>query len=337
MKVQSVFAIVFLSLSSFVLSIGLAHASLGEETKGTLVVVSKTENLVSFIDIASGKTSKTLPTGQGPHELVVSDDGLWAVVSDFVGGNSLTIIDIANQRVARTIDLSKLPRPHGIQFLADPALVAATSGATNSLVIVDIHKGEIVNAIDTTQQGTHMVAVRPQENTAYTTNMRSDTIAVLDLTTHSFVKTFSTEQTPEAIRLSPSEDEIWYGANSKGLVKVIDSDTGKSKAEFGGFSFPYRVLFTTDGALAFVPDYRRNNIRFFDAMEKKELGELALGDDAGPQGVVLHPNNQVLFLSLNTRSEVVAIDVHEHEVIQTYRSGMNPDGIGYTHVVFTQN
>lgn len=334
MKVQRLLNIVFLSLSAFLVNIHLVSAALDDDIKGTLLVVSKTDNSVSFIDIASGDTHKTLPTGQGPHELVISRDGLWAVVSDFVGGNSLTVIDIANQSVARTIDLKQYPRPHGIQFLADPALIAATSGAANSLVIADIHKGEVVNVINTTQQGTHMVAVRPEDNIAYTTNMRSGTIAMLDVATNSFVKTFRTEQTPEAIRLSPSGNEIWYGANKKGLVKVIDLATGKDTAKFSDFSFPYRVLFTTDGVLAFVPDYRKNDIRFFDAMEKKELGKLTLDDDAGPQGVILHPNNQILFLSLNTRSEVVAIDVHKREVIQTYKSGTNPDGIGYTHLTF---
>ena len=164
--------------------------------------------------------------------------------------------------------------------------------------------------------------------------MRSSTIAMLDLATASFVKVFNTEQTPEAIRLSPDGDEIWYGANKKGLVKVIDLQTGKNKAEFSGFSFPYRVLFTPDARLAMVPDYRKDYVRFFDAQNKKELGTLVLGDKTGPQGVILHPNGEILFLSLNTSSEVAVIDVNKREIIQRYKSGANPDGIGYTHLVF---
>lgn len=87
-----------LGLALFVLGYSVSQASLPKETQGTLLVVSKAENSVAYVDIQSGEISHRLPTGQGPHELVVSPDGKWAVVSDFVGGNSLTIIDIANKK-----------------------------------------------------------------------------------------------------------------------------------------------------------------------------------------------------------------------------------------------
>ena len=323
-----------LSISILGLTVLATHAKSPGDLQGTLLVVSKTDNSVSFIDIASAKIVKTLPTGQGPHELVISEDGLWAVVSDFVGGDSLTVIDIANQKVARTIDLKKYPRPHGIQFLADQDLISATSGRTNSLVIANIQQGTIANVIDTTQQGTHMVTVQPDKNVAYTSNMRSNTLAKLDLSTNTFVRTFSTAQTPEAIRLSPAGDELWYGANKKGLVKVIDLSTSAEIAEFSGFSFPYRVLFTKDEQLAVIPDFRMDYVRFFNAKTKQEIGKLSLNKGDGPQGVIFHPNDKTLFLSLNSSSEIAVIDAQSREVVQRIKGVANPDGIGYTHLVF---
>lgn len=309
-------------------------ADLPEEMSGTLLVVGKSDNSVAFIDLASGKTKSTLPTGEGPHELVVSDDGRWAVVSDFVGGNSLTVIDIANRKIARTISFRKYPRPHGIQFLANQAHIAATSGVKNAVVIADIHTGKILKEISTTQTGTHMVAVDRAKSLAYSSNMRSNSIAVLDLNAGKFLKAIDTAQTPEAIRLNGAGSEIWYGANKKGLIKVISSDSGRELAEWTGFKFPYRVLFTQDNSIAVVPDFRQDYVRFFDPQAKKELGTLELGEGAGPQGVILHPNDKTLFLSLNRKHKVLAIDIHERKVVAEFKSGPNPDGIGYTPLQF---
>lgn len=314
----------------------VAHAALPDSVRGTLLVVSKADNLVSFVDIGSGKIKTTLPTGQGPHELIVSEDGLWAVVSDFVGGNSLTIIDVANLSVARTIDLKAFPRPHGIQFLKNQKHVAATTGARNTLIVADIHSGKIINTIDTTQAGTHMVAVDTERSLAYTSNMRSNTLSVLDLSAGSFLRTIATAQTPEAIRLTRSGHQLWYGANRNGQVKVVNSETGTELAEWDGFTFPYRVLFSRDERVAVVPDFRQDNVRFFDPKNMTELGKLPLGNGAGPQGVIFHPNDKTLFLSLNSKSKVVAIDADSRQVIAELDSGKNPDGIGYTALEFNQ-
>ena len=43
--------------------------------QGTLIVLNKQGHDASFIDLGSGEIIATLPTGRGPHELVVTDDG----------------------------------------------------------------------------------------------------------------------------------------------------------------------------------------------------------------------------------------------------------------------
>ena len=106
------------SIKSFLLSGLLVSLTLNAQAlTGTLVVVNKKADTVSFIDIASRKLKYTRNTGKGPHELAMSRDGKWAVVTNYVGGNSLTVFDVAHAKVVRTIDLHDNPRPHGILFL----------------------------------------------------------------------------------------------------------------------------------------------------------------------------------------------------------------------------
>ena len=51
-----------------------------------LVAGNKPTNTVTLVDLASGQTLATLPTGLGPHEAAASHDGRWAVVTDSGAG-----------------------------------------------------------------------------------------------------------------------------------------------------------------------------------------------------------------------------------------------------------
>ncbi|HYV96031.1 MAG TPA: hypothetical protein VE967_01100, partial [Gemmatimonadaceae bacterium] len=50
---------------------------------GTLVASNMNDNTATLIDAASGRVLATLPTGEGPHEVAISHDGRWAVVSNY--------------------------------------------------------------------------------------------------------------------------------------------------------------------------------------------------------------------------------------------------------------
>jgi len=326
------FATLCLTLSSLTIfphfSFAQNHAT-PADLSGMLVVVNKSDNSISLIDAAEHKIINTLPTGKGPHELIVSDDGKWAVSTDFVGGNSLTVFDLSIQKVSRTINLEKYPGPHGIKFLKDQKRVAFTSGKSQNLVIANIHSGEIEAAINTQQQTTHMVAISGKEDFAFTTNIRSNSISKISLANMSLLKQINTEAMPEAINITNDGKQIWYGANEKGLVSVIDAETEAQLAQFDGFSFPYRVLFSHSEKIAMVPDFQLHEVRFFDTKTFKELGKLTLEEGAGPQGITLHPTLEIAFLSLNLKNKIVAIDIMSREIIAEYPTGQNPDGVGF--------
>ena len=49
----------------------------------TLLVANKSEASVSLHRLPDGKELARLPTGEGPHEVAVSPDGRFAVVTDY--------------------------------------------------------------------------------------------------------------------------------------------------------------------------------------------------------------------------------------------------------------
>lgn len=302
---------------------------------GTLVVTNKSVSTASIIDVGSGRILATLPTGQGPHEVALSPDGGTAVVTDYSGepGRTLTVIDVAARRVARTIDLGEHRRPHGIVFLPGDSLVAVTSEASGHVVVVHVGEGAIRRAAPTRQQGSHMVGVAADGVRAFTGNMGSNTVSELDLRRGDFVRRWEVPTTPEAINVTPDGSEVWVGSNATGKVSVVRPATGEVTTAAEGFGWPYRVLFTPDGRTVLLPDLRREELRFVDRASHRELGRLAF-PGGRPQGITVTPDGRYALESLSGQARVVIIDLATRTVAGHLAAGETPDGIAYTTRVF---
>lgn len=307
-------------------------AQVPDGLQGTLVVLNKSGHDASFIDLASGEITATLPTGRGPHELIITSDGRWAIGTDYAGGNSLTVFDVPAQRVVRTIDLSDYTRPHGIVFLPGEEQVLVTSEGSRNLVVVDIQAGSIESVISTEQHSSHMVAISSDGAKAFTVNGSSNSVSVVDMQSLSLDSEYPVPDRPEAIQTNKDGTEIWVGSNDNEVVTVLSAATGEQLAQWDGFSWPYRVLLTRDERMAIMPDLGNESLRFFDAQAKEEIARLDL-TGTRPQGVVLHPDDRTLFLSLSGTDQVMVIDIETRETLGFYPTGSAPDGIGYSPLV----
>jgi DNA-binding beta-propeller fold protein YncE len=299
---------------------------------GTLVVLNKSVATATFIDVASGETVATLPTGQGPHELAITSDGRWAVSTNYSGGNSLTVLDVQGLSVERTIDFGSYPRPHGAFFLPGDSLVAITSEASQNVVLVNPFRGEIVDVIGTGAAGSHMLAVTGDGATLYTGNMQAATVSELDVATARRTGTFAVPGTPEAITVSRDGTEVWVGSNDDGLVSVVETESGNVSSPLSGFEWPYRILIVEDRDLVIIPDMGRHVVRFVRYSDRTDIETLALPGE-GPQGVALTPDHGTVFLSLSRSGEIAVIDLATRRVVRRIDSGPAPDGIAWSPLV----
>ena len=322
------------ALATFTIGIGAPalHAQVAG-LSGTLIVTNKTPATASIIDVATGRMLATLPTGQGPHEVAISRDGSVAVVTDYgaqgPGGNTLTVIDVPGQRVARTIELGQYRRPHGIVFLPGDSLVAVTSEASRTVLIVHVGAGEIRRVIPTQQNGSHMVGVVADGSLMYTGNIGSGTVSELNGRTGEFIRTFDVPAQPEAINVTPDGAEVWVGSNATGRVSVLDPKTGAVATAAEGLGWPYRVLFTPDRRTVLLPDLRNEELRFLERATRRELGRLSF-PGGGPQGITITPDGKYVFQSLSEQGRVAIIDVASRAVRGHLEAGTTPDGVAYT-------
>lgn len=316
--------LLLLCLTFFAVSKGLKS----DKIDGYIVAINKTENAISITDTLSGEIIKTLSTGKGPHELVMSNDYKKLVSTDFVGGNSLTVFEVNTFTIDKTISLEQYKGPHGIQFLpGSNHIVAVTSGQSEHVLLVDIIHGDIIEAIPTSQKTSHMLSFDALGEYLYVTNIRSNTISKIKVDSASLVKNIAVQDMPEAIKYSRKRNELWYGANQNGIVEVLDVEKEQVVANFDGFIFPYRVLFNHNEDIALVPDFRQHTLTLIDARKKSLINRYELPEGSGPQGITLHPSHDIVFLSLNLSHEVIAIDIMNQEILARYPTGKNPDGV----------
>lgn len=298
---------------------------------GTIVVTNKSPSTATIIDVASGRTLATLPTGPGPHEVVLTSDARLAVVTDYGGAprKTLTIIDVPGMRVLRTIDLGTYTAPHGIAFLPGDSVVAVTSETTGNVVLVNIHAGVVRRAIPTQALGSHMVGVTADGSRGYTGDMRSNTISELDLRDGRFLRSLSVPTTPEAINVTADGREVWVGSNSTGQLTVVDAAAWTATTAAEGFRWPYRIWFTPDQKTVIVPDMTNEDVRFFDRASRREVGKILL-PGAGPQGIAVTPDGRYALLSLSRQAKIAIIDLASRKVVGELAAGNTPDGIVYS-------
>ncbi len=316
-----------------ILSAAIPPAGLAQT--GTLVVVNKAASTASIIDLASGETVATLPTGTGPHEVAITRDGRTAVVTDYGDrspNNTLTVIDVPRLRVARTIDLGEYRRPHGIAFLPGDSLVAVTSEVAEAVVIVRASDGAIVRTIPTGQGGSHMLAITGDGQTIYTGNIRDGTVSQLDLASGRRTELYQTPPQPEAITVAADGREVWVGSNSEGTVSVVDVESGAVQPAADGFSWPYRILITPDSRHVLIPDFRAHELRIVDRASRATLDVLPFGG-AGPQGITLSSDGRFAFQAMSLEDRIAVIDLATRTVVRHVEAGARPDGVAYTELI----
>ena len=304
-----------------------------------LVVANKQEASASIIDVASGRTVATLPTGVGPHEAAVSHDGRWAVVSDYgaqVAGSSLTVIDLDALEVARTIEVGPYRRPHGVLFLPGDTLLAVTAEANQAVLLVDFRTGEAA-AVETAAQGTHMVAATADGATLFTANVHSGTVTRIDVRTRE-VRSAPVAPVSEGVAVLPDGSQVWVGSNQQHTVTVLDGRTLAPIDTLQAPGVPYRLNVSADGRRMVVTNPMAGAVRVFDTATRRELAEIHIPLDPArataqaqgnsqPVGSTVSADGRRAYVALQGMDAVAEVDLEAFEVLRYFDTGSGPDGI----------
>ena len=312
---------------------------------GLLVVANQQGASATILDAATLKTVATVPVGQGPHEVAISTDGRWAVVTNYgvqgTAGNTLSVIDLAAETpsVVRTIDLGQYQRPHGAAFVQSGMKLLVTSETSQRLLLLDFISGRIDTAMATNGRGSHMVTVQRDGRRAWTSNIADGTVSEFDVDTRTTKRTFAVAPNVEGIAATPGGVQVWVGSNTAKTVTVVNGADAKILGTIGGFGQPYRVGVSRSGRVALVSDPPSNRIWIYDVGTRKELAQIDLAGQtgvgspaaqAGPEGITFDPIAEYAYVTLHGTNQVVAIDLRTRKVMGFGSVGAGPDGIGFS-------
>lgn len=329
-----------------------AAVTMSSEPAGTLLVLNKSDDTVSLVDLQTKDIRATLPTGDGPHEVAVSPDGKTAVVSNYGDnqhpGNTLTVIDVPGKKVVRTIELGSYSRPHGVAWLQGDD-VAVTVEASKALLVVSATEGTVKHAIATDQVGSHMVAISPKHRRAFTANIGSGSTTVVDLSANKRITDVSTGKGAEGIAVAPDGSEVWVTNREANTVSIVDPATLKITATLEPGEIPIRVKFTPDGTRALISNARSGDVAVFDTVTKKLVGRVPMqaageqaprndarplasqfGDGPVPVGILMPETLSVAFVANTNADTVTVIDLDTLKIVGRLKAGREPDGLGYS-------
>jgi DNA-binding beta-propeller fold protein YncE len=313
-----------------------------------LLVLAKTDNTLAIVNPATLKVVAKAPSGPDPHEVVASADGKFAFISNYGGGayNTLTVIDLVEQRALPAVDLGPLRGPHGLVFAGGK--VWFTAEAAKVIGSYDPATKKVDWVLGTGQNRTHMILVSEDLKRIVTSNVSSATLTIIE-------KSLGGGRGPaagpgrgpggppqadwdetvvhvgrgaEGFDVSPNGKEIWAANAQDGTISILDF-AGKKVVQTldAGVTSANRLKFTPDGKLVFVSTLNGPDVSIFDAATRALVKRVKVG--RGAAGIQMHPDGSVAYVACTPDDYVAIINLKSLEVTGHLDAGKQPDGMAW--------
>jgi YVTN family beta-propeller protein len=312
MRLRILTVITFLSLMLlFATTLVRPHPS----AHGLLVVANQVEHTALLVDPETRREVAKIVVGVNGHEVAVSKDGHYAYVPIYgnsgVGkpgtdGSTIDVIDIRERKLAFTIDLGKPLRPHEPGIGPDGRLYV-TAELSQSLDVVDPIARKIVAENPTGEPESHMFVITPDGSRAYTANVHSGTVSVLDLAHHSLITTIPVSKQVQRISIQPDGKYVFTHDQEAPRIAVIDTATNKiaswidlPESAYSSEPTPegrWLVAAGLKGHIFAIDLHTRKLAKTFDA-------PTALGK------VLVRPDGGVAYVSFLTAGKIEVLDLH---------------------------
>jgi YVTN family beta-propeller protein len=320
-----------LFLSWLVGSAACAQQSSSSVASQRLLILSKNDQLLSIVDPATLKILGQVPTGPDPHEVVASDDGKRAYLSNYGGGayNTLTVVDLVNQKSLGTVDLGALRGPHGLHFVGGK--VWFTAEAAKAIGSYDPATSKIDLILGSGQDGTHMIYAFPDQTRLVTTNIGSGSATIFEKhagpRSNWAATTVATGPRGEGFDVSPDGKQIWVANAGNGTITVIDVASKSPTTFAANVQGANRLKFTPDGKMVLVSTLGAPDLKILRASDHTELKRIPVG--TGAAGIQIQPDGARAYVACSPDNYIAVIDLRSMQVVGKIDAGKNPDGLAW--------
>src|SRR5579862_2626594 len=300
-----------------------------------LLVLEKDDKSLALVDPASLKVIARVPAGEDPHEIVASEDGRFAYISNYGAfrnpQHTLSVVDLAARKALPPVDLGALLAPHGLSIVNRN--VYFTAEGSKAIGRYNPTSRQIDWVLGLGQNRTHMLVVAKDETRIFTSNVNSDSIIILDRDKNRDASgwiqtTIPVGKGPEGFDVSPDGKEVWAANSHDGTVSIIDLAGRKVVQTIDVHTkMANRLEFTPDGKVVLISDLRSGDLVILDAAARKELKRVNLG--RGAAGVLIVPDGSRAYVAVSPDNKVAVFDLKTLSVIGSIPTGNGPDGMAW--------
>ncbi len=327
--------------------IGLAAISLGACAPGeeamsagsaasaerpALFVANKRGDTLSKIDLESGETQWQVEACRTPHELATSPDGKSVAVACY-GGTHISIFGTDRLLRQARVALGANARPHGIVWHPSGTLYVTAEGR-QSIFAVRNPLGSIpdMDEFATGKEGSHMIAVAPDESAAWTTDLSSKTVTRIDLTGDAAPLSVTVGEEPEGIALSPDGKTLWVSARGSNQAFALDPDTMEVRETVETGRFPLRLAIRPQGDVAVTSDLMDGGLTVIDLDSAEVTRSIAVSSPEEAQDrfqvtILWSDDGSKIYVAETASNTVAEVDYESGEVVRRLPTGEGGDGL----------
>ena len=300
--------------------------------QGSLFVAGKFQNVLSKVDLASGKAEKTIETCANPHELAVSPDKDHVALACY-GGRQIVIYDTDGLKPRKRLLLGEGARPHGIVWHSNGDLYATAEGRKSIYWIRNpMSASPDILEYATGKDGSHMLAVAPDGRHAWTTDLGSKTVTRIDLVTRRAPLSMEVGEEPEGIALSPDGETLWISARGSDKAFALDPRTLDIRDTIDTGDFPLRIVVRPQGDFAVTSDLADGGLTVIDTATGEAMRQIAVSSREEAESrqqitVLFSPDGERIYVA-ETRSDTVAeVDFASGRVLRRLPGTGGGDGM----------
>ncbi len=296
-----------------------------------LLILSKNDRVLSIVDPATLRIVGRVPAGPDPHEVVASPDGTRAYISNYGGGtyNTLTVVDLVNQKSLGTVDLGALRGPHGLHFAGGK--VWFTAEPAKAVGSYDPATKTIDGVIGTGQNGTHMIYAFPDLSRLVTTNVGSGSVTFIERTAGPRPDwnaiTVPAGGRVEGFDVSPDGKQVWAANAQDGTITIVDVASKNVTPFAANVRGANRLKFTPDGNLVLVSTLGGPDLTIIRASDRSEVKRIPVG--RGAAGIQIQPDGARAYVACSPDDNVAVIDLKSFTIVGRIDAGKNPDGLAW--------
>ena len=307
-----------------------------DSSKGLLLVANQGDHSLSIFDPDAGRLIAKVTSNEiRGHEVAASPDGKFAYLPIYgdsgVGqrgsdGRTIEVIDLEKHQVVKTIDLGRPVRPHCIRFGPD-GLLYVTAELDKSVDVIDPSSGKRIASIPTGRPESHMFVFAKDGEHAYTSNVGTGTVSLIDLKSRKLVTVISVADIAQRISISNDGNYVFTSDQREPRLAVIDTRQNRVKHWVKLPTMGYGTAATPDGQSLLVTLPEDGRVALINLSTLQIERTLEVG--AHPVEILVRPDQPIAYVSCAKDGKVAVLNLKEWRVEKMLDSGPGADGLAW--------